>query len=388
MEPARVVVPEGHQLKLFGASPEPCLVRSDGGVWLANLGTASDDPVRELDELSHAVKNALRDEPSRALLADGPGAFRLSDLFAPAEPQVSPTECPVVWTFHQGSAKAWTEAPARLQVLLRHFYRIGRQREPRVPQWVYVVDDDFPQARAFVGLLGNLGIPVMRPESEQRTIVVEVHRPEGMILSALGGQPYATVEGPVDAYIRAVNAEKDRAEAANDKPRIERLEEEERDYLAKRIGSPAASPDLEPVVRAPRLSSLLLEVDAARGSEEALQKLYRELLVRPIPLLLVGAPKNRSLELRSFPDVGPALPAFPDLRSLHWMAADLQRPPGSFGIAAMRPLDLIVMAGKQGTAIALNVYRDPKTPVYVLLSGEAVRALAEQAKRATRQTGE
>jgi hypothetical protein len=188
------------------------------------------------------------------------------------------------------------------------------------------------RANALAALLCSAGIDAHRAHGGAR-VLAEVHRPEGVIISALVGEAY------------------------EDRP----LEDRTHDARA------------QPVRRAPRLGRLLLGAIDSDG-EPARRTLVGELLRRETPLILIASPAG-AVASRQWPGSEPALPAYPDERSFVWAAQDLGGS-GPVAMAAMPPRDLFRWAAQQGSAVALNVYRDRASPLYFLLRAADVAALA------------
>jgi hypothetical protein len=228
-------------------------------------------------------------------------------------------------------------------------------------------------------LLGGLGIAVRAPE-EDGSVLAEVHRPEGVVISALTGAPLEAADPQVDPYPRTVNEEKDAAEVMGDRDRLRQIEERERTFLAKRVLAVIGDRRKEALARAPRLNRLLLEV-ATVGSSAAWEALNAELLRRDHPLVLMADPRTKGVAPRAWPGVGKAIPAYPDLVSLDWTARDLKMPSSSFGLALMPPRALFEWAAKIGVAVAINVYRDRSSPLYVMLPVDRLEALASSKPR-------
>lgn len=207
--------------------------------------------------------------------------------------------------------------------------------------------------------------------------MVEVERPEGFILSALCGTPHSMGDDAIDFSSRTINEAKDRVEAEETPERLRALEEQERGELTKWFRPAPAKNEGQPLVRAPRLCRLLLErIEKNDGETE--RRLYEELLRREQGVLLFGSPDGKGVMPRSFPGVPEtALPAYPDLRSLQWCAQDLGMAPSSYAIAGMPPRKLFEWAAKMGAAVALNVYRDRSSPLYVLVRAPTVQTLAQ-----------
>lgn len=332
-EAATITVPEGHEVQIYRATAEPRLTRSRGGVWIANLGLGSDEAIVELRAMIQAVEAAL-DRVGRAPVLLAAGAERLSDLLAPADPAVASTPGAVLWIVDRGSLAAWIEHPALREELLRWWARLGGGQEAGLRQWVYFLDGTWSGVRLLAPLLAGIGIEA-RTAGEDGAVLVEVRRPEGTIVSAPMGAPCSltTTEG-----------------------------EAEEEPLA-----PA---------RAPRLCRLLLDAAQGARSGEAWRALCEELLRRDAPLVVMASPDG-AVAPRAWPGMDPAVPVYPDLRSVEQAAEDLGMAPGSFGFAAMPPRDLFAWAAGLDSAVALNVYRDPSTPLYVFVTAEEVQALSE-----------
>lgn len=371
-----VVVPDGHRVEIFRSTPMPMVVRTPGGIVIAQLGLGSDEPPEVLEQLLGEVETALGDTPAQVLLSTHSGG--VSSLFAPADPAVLPVPGLVVWVVHRGSVAGWIEDPSRLQALLRRIYRIGASHSPPVLQCVYGMDETEDELRLEVELLCGLGLAVRLPEKDG-AMVVEVHRPEGVIVAALAGRIHALSKA-ADPYPRTVNEEKDRAKAEGDRERQERVEERERAFLAKRIVETEKRRAAELPAMAPHLCRLLLEV-ATKGGDAAWEALLDELAGRSLPLLLMVDPETRGIKPRAWPDLGPALPAYPDQLSLEWAAQDMDRPLRSFGIALMPPRALFDLAAGKELAIAINVYGDRGSPHYVLFPAEKVKSVASRKGR-------
>lgn len=368
-------VPEGHKVQIVRPTPTPHVTRTPGGVVVADVGLGGDELPDVLDELLRAVETTTATGSKPVHVAHHHGV--ISELFAPGDPQV--VSCPglVVWILHAGSLGDWLDEPARLQELLRRVYRLGARRDAPVVQQAYLVDHTSSHARLALEMLAGLGIAARAPEKDGSTLV-EIHRPEGIVIAALAGRALEAKD--VDPYPRTVNEEKDRAESEGDRDRLRQIEEHERAFLAKRIVEIGPDRKKEPLTRAPRLCRLLLDVSTTDG-EAAWQALNEELLSRDFPLVLMADPATKGVAPRAWKGAGKAIPAYPDLISLNWTAADLKMAAGSFALALMPPRTLLDWAAKLDVGIAMNVYRDRSSPLYVMLPPERVQALAEAGRR-------
>lgn len=377
-----IVVPEGHRVDIHRPELAPHVTRTSGGVVIADMGFGGDELPEVRGDVLRQVEEAV-DKPSPEVclsLHEGSTA----GLFAPADPRVSRVPGVVLWIFHAASLGDWIDDPARLSELLRRIHHLGARRSPPLVQTAAVVDPTSAPGRLMIELLLGLGVPVRAPEKDG-SCLVEVHRPEGIVISALTGRSFPS-EG-VDPYPRTVNQERDEAESRADRGREGQIGERERAFLAKRMVDVCGDRRKEALARAPRLGGLLLDV-ATNGTEASWQALNEELLRRDFPLVLMADPKTKAVAPRAWPGVGKALPAYPDLISLQWTAADLKMPQSSFALATMPPHTLLEWAAKLGIAVAINVYRDRSSPLYVVLPPERVEALVEARNTGKKPRGE
>jgi len=375
--PGQTTVPPGHEVATYQAGFDPGLDRTRGGLLVANLGAAGDEPDRELDDLLRQVEAALR-EPVQARVVKANGPISLSDLFAPSQPQVLTFPSPLNWVFPPGAADSLAADSGRLQRFLRFCHAVGARRNPEIQQAAYFMDGPAPATLALARWLRALGVEIRQP-ADQVPLILEVQRPEGYVLSVLTGPPYPT-DGSEDAYARTVNEQKDRAEAERDDQRFRRLEGEERVHLATRLEMAGYKPAARPLYRATRLGRLILEAQQAKGGD-VLQPVIEELSRRGEPLFFMQDPHSPRIRTRSFGNAGPALPVYSDIRCLQWTAVDLQMPSGSFTVAGTAAGELFNMAAKTGLGLALNTFQDRGTPVYVIFSADRVRSLAQDLPR-------
>jgi hypothetical protein len=252
-------VPPGHHVKVHRVSAEPGVVRTEGGVIVAGLGSAGDDPDRELAEITSAVNDAVRIADGSTVLAT---AHTLSDLFAPADPPVVRVRSPVIWTFHMGGVASLYADSRRADALLEF---VAALRAQQLPQIVYVIEAPSRAVLDFVGRLRGLAIEVRRPPDANGSVLVEVMRPEGIRLSAHLGVPF------------------DQAAATREEPLVP--------------------------FRSPLVSRLVRELHATRSSNNS--ALRSALKARTLPLLLIVDPSTRGVSERSFGNVR-AIPVFSD----------------------------------------------------------------------------
>jgi hypothetical protein len=375
-KPAGTVVPQGHQVHLFQvpSGPEPLLEQSAGGIWFAYMGLGSDDPFEDLDGLLRKLEPQLDSAPRTVLLAQS--VRQVSELFAPADPELQKLPGAIAWLFPDSSVEAWLESPARLQLLLHRLHDLNVRR-PSLYQCVYLAGDSGQGGLLLAGLLKGLGIEVHKPDARQGHFLMEVQRPEGVVLSALMGGLYPVGQHAADFSSRTVNQEKAHAESQGDATRLRLLEQQERDSLAKLLGPSWPLRMRRPLERAPRLCRML-RATVDKGDPDTRRLLDEELLNRPLPLLLLMNPDGRSVIPAEFPGVGRALRAFPDLTSLNLTVRDLQLQRGSYLSVGIMAHELFGWAAKGGLAVALNVFLTPHTPAYVLWGPKEAISMAQR----------
>lgn len=372
-QPDTVVVPPRHKVEVVSPSPFPGVQRSSGGVWLACQGSTSDEPVEELEKILQEVENKVYSSQSQVLMSTAGGS--ISNLFAPAQPVADVLPGALLWVLDPAVLVSSIEGPRFLQLLFRKMYTISIHIEPTVAQIVYVSAFASPAGQKLAELVSHLGIVVRGLDPATGGLLAEVHRPEGIILSALLGMPFVPKE-TADNYWLQINQEKDLAETQADDAKFRRLEENERREITGRLASlQGAAPGA--VSRATRLQRLLLELDRSDPAG-AWQAVCEELLQRELPLLVIVDPKTGGAPMMKFPSASEeisALPAYTDTASL-MKIAKLGLPFETLASANMSPRKLFKWMAGQHSAVAINYYRDD-APFYLHLRPEEVKALAE-----------
>lgn len=315
------VVPDGHQVKIHGIHIEPGVTCTEGGVILAHLGSAGDDPDRELAAITTAVDEALQGE-ALTFLAN---AQALSDLFAPANTPIVQLRSPIVWTFHVGGVASLYADSRRVDALLES---MAAPRAQDVLQIVCIVEAPSRPVLEFVERLRQLAIEVRRPGDARGSVLAEVKRPEGMMLSALIAGPFES--NPV----------------VRDEPLL--------------------------AYRSPLVGNLVRELHATRSSDDS--ALRAALEARTLPLLLIGDPATRGVMQRNYGNVV-AIPTFSDLPSLQRATTEMGMAAGSYGVMALDARALFGMAEAQRSAVALCAYQDG-VPVYAMLTSSEQSASA------------
>lgn len=364
------VVPDGHHVSTYKARPVPGVGVSQSGVWLAHVGHSSDEQETELAAALDALRSLLGGRRPKVLLANVRGT--LSSLFAPANPELRQLDGMLVWIVAAEALGESAQAPVLVQRLLRCMYRVGSGDTP-LSQNVFVHGVASARGRAVAEMIGSVGIGVRLPEASDGTLLVDVHRPEGVVLGALVGAAYRQAS-PSDTWARDLNQAKDEAEGKGDTASLERLEREEQEEIRRRLVVTEEEPRIASVARAPRLDRLMLAVvDGGDGQRPAL---YEELLQREIPLLVIVDPETQAAALRRWPGGKEGMAVYASRGALLASAADLGLAPGSFAIAEMPPPKLFTWAASQGWMLALNVFRKRDEPLYVPLAPGVVAALS------------
>ena len=320
-----VVVPPGHQVRLYGLSEQPQVVRTPAGMIIAQLGFGGDDPT-EMAEVFGEVA-ALRGERAPAVRwVDR--AVALSDLFAPSPVSAVTASDVVIWSTHAEALADRLEFEP-MDELLDRFRRAGG-----ASQWLVIADPD-PGVAALLRAVEQAGMrPV--PCTVDRPFLAEVDRPDGLTVAAF-----------VAGAVRQGNA------------------------------PPPGQSSMR--LRAPRLRRLLEQV-MATSSDESWRHLLEELLDRKYPLLFFVEKGNR-MSMRSWPGLGAALPVFADLRSLARAAAETGQPPGSYGVGGLDSRRLFAHAHENQHRVVMNVDSGEGPARYLLLEPAFIADLAAGRRR-------
>lgn len=367
----RVVVPPGHEVTVTAYSPFPCFTRARGGALLIDFGIQGSDQLLDVEmlfgRLWHALKEPL--EPAHIPL----GVGHASDMFAPNRPALLPEAGLVIWTAHQGAFHGFLENVLPLQELLRMFYKIVQCPGMRT-HVLYLADDQYV-GLGLLPLLRGLGIEVRKPDPGGG-VLMEVARPEGVVLSAPMGAALTAEPGVHDAIL-VLNRRKDAAQ--EDSAAMREIAWQERKCLAETCRLEARqrvdSPDT-PVMRESRLRWHLLAIYDSPGNVQVREELFKALLAHRRPLLVPcdgrGAPIRMQWDLRS----GTLI--YCDVTSLRQFQAEhglLQR---GIPCLTLTLAELAQLLLRQGHTGALSTYQRPRVPRYTLLNLPSLRALAEE----------
>ncbi|RKG82657.1 hypothetical protein D7W79_01840 [Corallococcus exercitus] len=376
-------VPPGHRIERIPVPEdmEPDLSSVGDSVCVATLGHGSDKPVEELEDMLRALGPQAWDaqRPARLLHPGEP----FSRIFAPANPHVRTVPRLLFWIFNTHSLSTWMAEPTRLQVLLRHLYRLEHATEP-VTQFVCFEHNCGPRAAVMARLLAGLGLPV-RALDPRLPLCLKVHRPEGIALIALTNDPLP-LNGDVDVFLATVNAMRAEAEAQGDASRLLELEARERDYLAKVLQPLQAQVRPGPLLRAPRLHRLLKAVVARREPTD-LQALDEALLGLAQPLLMLMRSDGKEVFSAKVPGVGTALRVHTDMLSLQMAVKDLGLAETDLRIVGVAVREVFDWGGRENLAVVLNVYLSRQATEVFWLPDAAKRMAQGQPTSAARLSG-
>jgi len=342
------------------------LQRTDGGVFVANLGSSSDDFREELRRIADEVDRLITageeldgQQPATVLLCAE--SRRISELFAPHNFRVTPFPGLLLWIIDAKSSELWLREPEPLLAAMRRAqtYRLNdgpiSQAALFVIKWRPVATagaiksnlapsfESPPGTLELARQLLDTGVPAFAVP-QNLAFFVEVRRPDAVVGSVQ--------KAPLP-----------RSGTSSEK--------------GGKVGAPSF------VFRAPLLRRLTL---AAIESPTECARLFEELLSRKIALLVMTDPQRRLRE-RSLPGFGKAVPVYPDLMSLLQAVDDLGLDRNSFPWARFLPRDLFTWVDQQRFGgLALNVYKDRRSPKYFLLNKEELSALARGCIPAERET--
>lgn len=372
----QLVIPPGHKVIGVPVSKDlaPSMNFLEGGICIVTLGQGSDEPVEEVEALLRKHEPWLKDPRRISLVSQEDHVQR---LFGPS-PSTLAIPRLVLWVFSQRALWALMMVPASLQALLRHLYRLETSAHQPLVQYMFFEPDCGPLGTVMARLLVGLGLKDVRtldPHDPERRVVFEVHRPDGNVIAGLKAF-HLPLEGAVDDFLARVNVEKTQAEARGDAPRLQQLEQQERDYLVREL-QPLQSHLRQFVpLRAPRLCRLL-RTAADQASPTARQAVERELLGRTLPLLFLVDPGGQTVTMGNFHGIGQAFRVYPDQLSVLQTVKELQLSANDFGVSTMMARDLFKWVAATDHSLALNVYLTPYTSTYMFWLPQDVRLLAQ-----------
>jgi len=344
----KIVVPPGHHLNIYAPASKPVIQTTNDGAIIANLGTSSDEFQEEFHQIVGDVDRLI------SSIASNGGAKRLpimipaeecriSDLFAPNDMKVTPYPGLLLWVLDAGTAHLWLRDPEPLHEAIRQA-GLFRFNSGPITQFV-LFNIELWMSRAIgseewrqlppsgtlelAHLLSDAGVTTAAIPNDKK-FYIEVTRPD-CILSMLRTEP---------------------------------------------LPDECASLEIiSSVDRAPHLHRLVLAA-IEDPSERTQLKLFEELLTREIPLVIVND-REGIVNQMSWPEIGEAVPVYPDISSAYFAAEDLRSPMDSFSLAYFSPRDLFTWADEAGFGgIALNTYKDRKNPRYLFIPKNRISSLA------------
>jgi hypothetical protein len=296
------VVPPGHRIEGVSRSIEPHMTRMRGGLLVASTGCGGDDQVAEVGAMLDRVVAAL--EPRAVVISLD--ATRIDELFAPAEPRTQTVASATLICFQKGSLVGWNDDG--LKRLVSRLRELSRQTK------LITCLDLANDVLRLKPLLEAAGIEPFTPLHDG-TLVVEVHRPDGAIVTGL-------VASAIASRIHDV------ADETNELP-----------------------------LRAPRFNALALAV-IRDDTAETRRAFDAYLKARPTPLALIAPRKpdgEFAIQRRNWPGKQ-AFVAYGDSRSLHRAASELGMPTGSYAVAAMPVAKMFAWAASLEVAVMLCTF--------------------------------
>jgi hypothetical protein len=351
-----VTVPDGHEVTVYGPTFVPGLQRTRGGTLIANLGAASDESEGELQRIVELIDRAVAEESanqSPVLVTTDVG--EISDLFAPNDVPVNALPGLVIWIIDADSAHLWLRNP---EPLLQAIRRVG----------AYNVADDSITQLVMIAIEWR---PMAAGAGKREKLTPELGPPPATagFLQLLASTEVTVLAVPKDGVCFVEVARPDAVVGAPRGEDITKLIE---------AGADDATHDAEVpchyVIRAPQLRRLILAA-MEQSSEASRRQLYGELLTREIGLLVISD-REGGIRPMTWPDRGPALPVFPDVQSVRHTVQDLQMDTDNVTWVHLTPRDLCAWVKDAPFDVALNVFKDRQTPLYLRLDKDEVSALA------------
>lgn len=370
-DPNETLVPPGHAVTVTPYSPIPGLVRTRGGALLVDLGIRGSAQRAEVEQLFCDVWDALHAPGPRVHIALSTG--QLSGLFAPHDVPIATRDALVIWTVHQGAFHGFMETLEGVQTLLRLFYRIAQLPGERAFV-LYLVDPKYA-ATGLIPLLRGLGIEVQTPDPSGG-VLLEVVRPEGIVLSALMGGALADGSPTSDAALH-FNRRKDAAQQQQNASALAQIEAEERAFLQRAWRLLPAEPAWPPrtaALRESRLRQLMLHHQQAPQDHSRRVLLLQALLAHDRPLLLMGDGQGQASRMQWGQQV--ATLVFCDVVSLRQCQIETGRVDPRFAPVELPFAEIIRLLLQSNEAAALNTFARAHQPLYTLLRLPTLRALA------------
>jgi hypothetical protein len=364
-EPGTRKVPDGCSLEAYGPSPAiPSVSRLRGGMLMASMGVATDQPGEDMDRLLQLVDQALREGGSEILLSE---AQHTDDLFSADTPTRSFKA--MVWMLNPLVFATWREGAALLQRLLQHWVDDLRVRE--LAPIVYVPEPRSPVAAGLIRLLGDLGFGARGPQSSNGAAVLVAQRADGVVVTALAGESFAPGRGALRWHAE-LNRRRHQARKEGRKGLLGELDQAQRDYLEQRLAPLRTSAD-RAVEWAPRLRALTAQ--APTGGESAYRNLLDHLQKREAHLVILAQPQTRNVDFKTAADGTPMLEVFPDYSSAR--GALTRRGAGdAMGLGALSTRELFLWMAQKGAGLALWMESPDEQPRFVHIKAELVRALS------------
>jgi hypothetical protein len=362
-------VPDGCRLELYRSPPPIAAVnRIVGGALIASQGVTNDEPEAEIDRLFSLLDDELKKAwPNVIFLKCGAS---LSEVFSTALP--TRTTGAIIWVLNPNTFLAFREGPGLLQRLLYKMYLLRTRQALPLTQIIYVTDAETPAGVCLSNTLSDLGLTVHKPARSDEGLVAAAQRADGSIVTGLLGEPVAPSD-KAEEYFQAVCDQKYRVQVAGDAVALSRIEGEERDYLATRLGCVNGKVS-KTVQWAPQLHRFVSQ--AVDGSDASRRALLSELTRREPHLIFLVNPDARSVTFRSWPGVDRGLELFPDCISAR-LAHCIDDPEKTATFGDLAPRELFAWLATMGAGAGMGVKSADEDPRWVMLYPNEMQPLSE-----------
>lgn len=371
-----ITVPSGHTVVVHKLSPFSHVERLAGGMLVAHLGIAGLSQCDEIEYVFEQVRAHLLEQQGHqsTLLLMPSETSKLSDIFAPHDPWTGALSSGVVWTVSTGGLDHFLQNPARIEQLLDHFQAITKLGCCR--QWLYITPSQLNASSIhnediLIQLLRNCNVECRYPDKSNGSCLLEVTRPEGVVITALAGEPVPDAAGSSS------------------------IDHASRQQLMDRVRIYTIPPlhQHKPAPRDGTLRRLMLAVGEAekngKGAEwdSAWDGVYKYLLGRRRPLLLMST-RDGQVSPMEWPGIGRAIPVFVDLLSFQFAMADYAKQGAQFGgCAEMSVEQLSQWLLKIQVPPVLNVFKSRSEPMYLQPGLGALVGLAQGRVPTTSERG-
>ena len=341
-------VPENVSLEVYGKPPPPPTVaRMAGGGLIASMGITSDQPEGDLKALLAAIKSEIDDQQPDIFLSGAPTLKA-----ACRETSAVSNVRAIFWVLNAEVFAIWSCGSSLLQSLL---YSWARGLEQGILPVIFVPEPKSAAGEVLGTLLGELGLTARAPEDDG-SIVIEVHRDKGVIVSCILGESFPASgkrsEWFEDICNRRFQAERDGGEA-----KCEEIDAELTAFLDDRL-LPAKTIENRTPEFATHLRALLWDI--ANGDEGAFEALLQCLVEREAELVFPIDTSRDTAMFTEWPGQGCGLEVFPDL-CLAREALCADDPGRSVALGNLPSVDVLKWMARENVGLAIRI-GDPDEP--------------------------